>query len=200
GRAGTELEELLTWSHICALKRIWEHYLFFDMDDFVCNKLSEWGLSDLIETFKDQGIDEDHFYNLEDEEIKELIQKIGPRKTFIQQFKLLKKKNNTSTTKQETMNSATQVSPSTSEANDTRNMDMDPREESSKCQSPSVKRKRPNSAAGMKWKPKVATQQADAALKHADVVGHVQQGRGVLGRGQIRPFGTRYHHQNAESW
>ncbi|CAB1441464.1 unnamed protein product [Pleuronectes platessa] len=128
-RAVTELEELLNWSHICALKRIWEHYLFLDMDDFVFNKLSEWGLSKLIQTFKDEEIDEDHFYNLEDEEIKELIPKVGPRKTFKRHFKLLK------------------VLPSTSEANDTRNMDMDPREESSQCQSPSVKRKRPNSAA-----------------------------------------------------
>ncbi|XP_034448057.1 nuclear GTPase SLIP-GC-like isoform X1 [Hippoglossus hippoglossus] len=107
------------------------------MDDFVRNKLSEWGLSMLIETFKDQEINEGHFYNLEDEEIKELIPKVGPRKTFKRQFKLLK----------ETLNSATQVLPSTSEANDTRNMDMDPREESSQCQSPSVQRKRYNSAA-----------------------------------------------------
>ena len=27
-------------------------YLFLDMDDFVRNKLSEWGLSKLIETFE----------------------------------------------------------------------------------------------------------------------------------------------------
>ncbi|XP_047199763.1 nuclear GTPase SLIP-GC isoform X2 [Hippoglossus stenolepis] len=108
------------------------------MDDFVRNKLSEWGLSTLIETFKDQEINEGHFYNLEDEEIKELIPKVGPRKTFKRQFKLLK------------------VLPSTSEANDTRNMDMDPREESSQCQSPSVKRKRYNSAAeeSIMWKVK----------------------------------------------
>ncbi|XP_062264508.1 nuclear GTPase SLIP-GC-like isoform X2 [Platichthys flesus] len=99
------------------------------MDDFVCNKLREWGLSRLIQTFKDEEIDEVHFYNLEDEEIKELIPKVGPRKTFKRQFKLLK------------------VLPSTSDANDTRNMDMNPREESSQCQSPSVKRKRPNCAA-----------------------------------------------------
>ncbi|XP_060946450.1 nuclear GTPase SLIP-GC-like [Limanda limanda] len=99
------------------------------MDDFVRNKLSEWGLSKLIETFKDEEINEDHFYNLEDEEIKELIPRVGSRKTFKRQFKLLK------------------VLPSTSEANDTSNMDMDPREESSQCQAPSVKRKRPNSAA-----------------------------------------------------
>ncbi|XP_062264510.1 nuclear GTPase SLIP-GC-like isoform X2 [Platichthys flesus] len=99
------------------------------MDDFVCKKLSEWGLSDWIETFKDQGIKQDHFYDLEDEEIKELIPKVGPRKTFKRHFKLLK------------------VLPSTSEANDTRNMDMHPREEFSQSQSPSVKRKRANSAA-----------------------------------------------------
>ncbi|XP_060946453.1 nuclear GTPase SLIP-GC-like [Limanda limanda] len=101
------------------------------MDDFVCNKLNEWGLSKLIETFKDHEIDKEEFDKLEDEVIKELIPKIGPRKKFKRRFKLLK----------------SQVLPSTSEANDTRNMDKDPREESSPCQSPRVKRKRPNSAA-----------------------------------------------------
>ncbi|XP_060946451.1 nuclear GTPase SLIP-GC-like [Limanda limanda] len=98
------------------------------MDDFVCNKLSEWGLSKLIETFKDNEIDKDEFDKLEDEEIKELIPKIGPRTKFKRQFTLLK------------------VLPS-SEANDTRNIDTDPREESSQSQAPRLKRKRTNSAA-----------------------------------------------------
>ncbi|XP_053298906.1 nuclear GTPase SLIP-GC isoform X2 [Pleuronectes platessa] len=100
------------------------------MDNFVRNKLSEWGLSKLIATFKDHEINEAHFYNLVDEEINILVPKIGPRKTFMQQFKLLK------------------VLPSTSEANYTRNIDMDPRKESSQCQSPCVKRKRSYAAAG----------------------------------------------------
>ncbi|XP_060946449.1 nuclear GTPase SLIP-GC-like [Limanda limanda] len=103
------------------------------MDDFVRNKLSEWGLSTLIETFKDQGINKDHFYDLEDEEIKELIPKVGPRKTFKRHFKLLKV----------LPSSPERIRPNFAAGN----MDMDPREESSQCQSPSVKRKRPNSAA-----------------------------------------------------
>ncbi|XP_069380711.1 nuclear GTPase SLIP-GC-like isoform X1 [Paralichthys olivaceus] len=117
------------------------------MDDFVCNKLSEWNLSTLIDRFKDQEIDEDQFYNLDNEDIKELIPKVGPRKIFKRQFKLLKEKQTTTATNQETVDSATEVFPSTSEANDTRNMHMDPQEESSQCQSPSAKRKRCNSAA-----------------------------------------------------
>ena len=34
---------------------------------------------------------------------------------------------------------------------------------------------------GWKWTPKEETQQTKAALQHADIVGHVQQGRGGLG-------------------
>lgn len=36
-------------------------------------------------------------------------------------------------------------------------------------------------ATGRKWRPGKAVQEATAALRHADIVGHVQQGRGGLG-------------------
>lgn len=39
----------------------------------------------------------------------------------------------------------------------------------------------PTLAAGRKWRPAKAVEEATAALRHADIVGHVQQGRGGLG-------------------
>ena len=46
----------------------------------------------------------------------------------------------------------------------------------------------PSLTTGRRWRPKDATQQAKAALEHADIVGHVQQERGGLGVGQSRPL------------
>ncbi|KAM9346664.1 nuclear GTPase SLIP-GC-like [Symphorus nematophorus] len=48
------------------------------MDDFVRKKLTEWGLSDWIENFEDEGIDEESFYCLDDEDLASLMPKVGP--------------------------------------------------------------------------------------------------------------------------
>ncbi|XP_026212138.1 nuclear GTPase SLIP-GC-like isoform X2 [Anabas testudineus] len=60
------------------------------MDDFVCNKLTEWGLSDWIEKFKGEGIDKESLECLEDQDIDNLIQKVGPRSKFKKKLKLFK--------------------------------------------------------------------------------------------------------------
>ncbi|XP_036004616.1 nuclear GTPase SLIP-GC [Fundulus heteroclitus] len=60
------------------------------MDDFVRDKLIQWGLSDWIYKFKDQAIDTESFYFLEDQDINDLIPKIGPRVRFKRRLKLLK--------------------------------------------------------------------------------------------------------------
>ena len=41
----------------------------------------------------------------------------------------------------------------------------------------------PRLTTGRKWTPSEATKQATAALKHKDIVGQVQKGKGVLGLG-----------------
>jgi hypothetical protein len=46
---------------------------------------------------------------------------------------------------------------------------------------PVVSNNAPTLATGRKWRPGKAVQEATAALRHADIVGHVQQGRGGLG-------------------
>lgn len=48
-------------------------------------------------------------------------------------------------------------------------------------QDPVVSNNAPTLATGRKWRPGKAVQEATAALRHADIVGHVQQGRGGLG-------------------
>ncbi|XP_026212084.1 nuclear GTPase SLIP-GC-like isoform X1 [Anabas testudineus] len=65
------------------------------MDDFVCKKLTEWGLSDWIERFKDEGIDKESLECLEDQEIDHLIPKVGPRSKFKKRLKLFKEEQNT---------------------------------------------------------------------------------------------------------
>ncbi|XP_047427799.1 nuclear GTPase SLIP-GC-like [Mugil cephalus] len=60
------------------------------MDDFVCTKLNEWGLKEWIDTFKEQGIDKETLFYLEDQEIRDLIPKVGPRAKFKRELKLLK--------------------------------------------------------------------------------------------------------------
>ncbi|XP_026212150.1 nuclear GTPase SLIP-GC-like [Anabas testudineus] len=68
------------------------------MDDFVCNKLTEWGLSDWIERFKDEGIDKESLECLDDQEIDHLIPKVGPRSKFKKRLKLFKAGPSTSDT------------------------------------------------------------------------------------------------------
>ncbi|XP_036004526.1 nuclear GTPase SLIP-GC [Fundulus heteroclitus] len=64
------------------------------MDEFVCMLLIEWGLEDWIETFRDQGVDMKYLFELEDQDIKELISKVGPRSHFRKQLKQLKEEQN----------------------------------------------------------------------------------------------------------
>ncbi|KAL3987087.1 tolloid-like protein 1 [Sarotherodon galilaeus] len=65
------------------------------MDDFVRNKLLEWGLSEWVEKFKDEQINAKSLYYLDDREIDNLITKAGPRVIFKNNLKLLKKEINT---------------------------------------------------------------------------------------------------------
>ncbi|XP_061567135.1 nuclear GTPase SLIP-GC-like isoform X2 [Cololabis saira] len=60
------------------------------MDDFVRDKLKEWGLSEWENNFKDEGIDEESFYLLGDQDINDLFPKKGPRLKFKAKFGLLK--------------------------------------------------------------------------------------------------------------
>ncbi|CAI5675413.1 unnamed protein product [Oreochromis niloticus] len=60
------------------------------MDDFVRNKLIEWGLSEWVEKFKDEQIDSESLCDLDDREIENLITKAGPRVKFKKNLKLLK--------------------------------------------------------------------------------------------------------------
>ena len=44
-----------------------------------------------------------------------------------------------------------------------------------------VRENAPTFAAGCKWRPATAVEEATTALRHADIVGNVQQGKGGLG-------------------
>ncbi|XP_059204119.1 nuclear GTPase SLIP-GC-like [Centropristis striata] len=123
------------------------------MDDFVRNKLTEWGLSELIDTFKDEGIDEESLHELGDQEIADLIPKLGPRAVFKKYLRLLKKQK---TTDPETVDSSAQeqkktdpeipvhphfwtVSASTSGTSDKGKRKMNLQDRSSKLQPPTRK-------------------------------------------------------------
>ncbi|KAL3987097.1 organic solute transporter subunit alpha [Sarotherodon galilaeus] len=49
---------------------------------FVQDKLTEWGFSEFMQRFKDEGIDKEAFLSLESSRINTLIPKIGPRVKF----------------------------------------------------------------------------------------------------------------------
>ncbi|XP_034075650.1 nuclear GTPase SLIP-GC-like isoform X4 [Gymnodraco acuticeps] len=108
------------------------------MDDFVCNKLTEWNLSEWIQTFKDHKVDKESLYCLEDHHIAALIPMVGPQSKFKKRLKLLKEKQNT--TDPETSESSVEVRPSTSKTNDKGKRKLDLQGESS--QSPARKRPR----------------------------------------------------------
>ncbi|KAK5897602.1 hypothetical protein CesoFtcFv8_010649 [Champsocephalus esox] len=57
------------------------------MDDFVCDTLTQWQLTDLIDRFKDEGIDEESFLLLDEGTISQLIPKAGPRLKFLNKFR-----------------------------------------------------------------------------------------------------------------
>ncbi|CAI5675407.1 unnamed protein product [Oreochromis niloticus] len=85
------------------------------MDDFVRYKLTEWKLSDWIEAFEAQEIDEESLYHLDDQEIDQLITKAGPRVKFKDKLKLLKEEKNTTQPQKEAVNTSGQDLPSISE-------------------------------------------------------------------------------------
>ncbi|XP_054464146.1 nuclear GTPase SLIP-GC-like [Anoplopoma fimbria] len=122
------------------------------MDDFVLNKLNEWGLSEWIERFEDQRIDTESLYCLNEHDIDALIPIVGPRSKFKKRLKLLKvmlctvntiytntvfKEQNTANP--ETVDSSTQVCPSTSGTSDKGKRRLDLQGESS--QSPTKKQR-----------------------------------------------------------
>ena len=53
---------------------------------------------------------------------------------------------------------------------------------------PCVAKTAPTLVAGRKWTPAAATHQAKSALKHRDIVGALQRGRGGLGLGESDSF------------
>ncbi|KAM4535904.1 nuclear GTPase SLIP-GC-like isoform 1-T2 [Fundulus diaphanus] len=118
------------------------------MDEFVCDKLNEWHLSELIDTFRDEGIDSESLYELKDEHIDKLIPKMGPNLRFKKRLNLLKMEQNTNQRMHhvppqgqqegEEATGMTEVLPTTS---DTGKRKPDPLCKSSKGQ-PAVKRKR----------------------------------------------------------
>ncbi|XP_059204117.1 nuclear GTPase SLIP-GC-like [Centropristis striata] len=106
------------------------------MDDFVQNKLTEWGLSELIDKFKGKGIDKESLQELGDQEIAVLIPKVGPSIKFKKYLKLLKKQKSTDP---ETVDSSAQVSASTSGTSDKGKRKSDLQDWSSEWQSPTRK-------------------------------------------------------------
>ncbi|KAI4822893.1 hypothetical protein KUCAC02_008414 [Chaenocephalus aceratus] len=86
------------------------------MDDYVRNILTEWKLSEWINTFKDHEVDKESLFCLEDNHIAALIKKVGPQSKFKYRLKLLKEEQNT--TDPETSDSSVEVCPSTSKTND----------------------------------------------------------------------------------
>ncbi|XP_078126010.1 nuclear GTPase SLIP-GC-like [Sander vitreus] len=110
------------------------------MDDFVRNKLTEWGLSNLIKEFKDQEIDEESFHDLDNKEIDKLITKAGPRIKFKRQFMLFKKEEKTvDSSAQSNIPAHPQVCPSTSDTSNKEKRKLDLQGKSSKSQSPPTK-------------------------------------------------------------
>ncbi|XP_033998838.1 nuclear GTPase SLIP-GC-like isoform X2 [Trematomus bernacchii] len=108
------------------------------MDDFVRNKLTEWNLSEWIQTFKDHKVDKESLYCLEDHHIAALIPIVGPQSTFQKRLSLLKEEQNT--TNPETSEASVEVCPSTSKTNDKGKRKLDLQGESS--QSPARKQPR----------------------------------------------------------
>ncbi|XP_054860871.1 nuclear GTPase SLIP-GC-like isoform X1 [Amphiprion ocellaris] len=103
------------------------------MADFVCNKLTEWGLSELIDRFKDHRVDEESLYDLDDQHIKDLIPEVGPRAKFTKRLKQLKEEQNTT---QAAAASPVPVLPSTS---DKAKKNLDLQGKSSKEQQPNIR-------------------------------------------------------------
>ncbi|XP_049418332.1 uncharacterized protein LOC125880098 [Epinephelus fuscoguttatus] len=59
-----------------------------ETSDFVQNKLTEWGFSEFVQKFEDEGIDKETFLSLGDSAgINALIPKVGPRVKFKKRLK-----------------------------------------------------------------------------------------------------------------
>ncbi|XP_075938970.1 nuclear GTPase SLIP-GC-like [Anarhichas minor] len=108
------------------------------MDDFVRNKLTEWGLSQLIPIFEEHEIDEESLYLLNDRKITEMIPKMGPRSKLEERLKMLKEQN---TANPETVESSAEGRPSTSDTSDKVKRESDLQDESSQRQSPTRKQR-----------------------------------------------------------
>ncbi|XP_061567291.1 nuclear GTPase SLIP-GC-like [Cololabis saira] len=100
------------------------------MDDFVCGKLRQWGLSEWIETFEDEGIDRESLYCLEDGDIDKLINKVGPRARFKKRLKQLKEEQNP-------VQDTVDISNQTTSTPDIGKRKLDVQGESSKLETPS---------------------------------------------------------------
>ncbi|XP_077939918.1 nuclear GTPase SLIP-GC-like [Gasterosteus aculeatus] len=104
------------------------------MDDFVRDKLTEWGLCKWIEKFKEEEVDMGSFYCLDDQQIAKLIPKVGPQAKFKE--KLFKEKN---TVNPDTSDASAQVIPSTSGTSNKGKRKSDLQGESNQQQSPTKK-------------------------------------------------------------
>ncbi|XP_075941705.1 uncharacterized protein LOC142944090 isoform X1 [Anarhichas minor] len=109
------------------------------MDDFVRNKLTEWKLSQLIPIFEEHEIDTESLYLLNDQQITELIPKMGPRSKLEERLKMLKKEQNTANP--ETVDSSAEGRPSTSDTSDKVKRKSDLQGESSQRQPPTKKQR-----------------------------------------------------------
>ncbi|XP_040927719.1 nuclear GTPase SLIP-GC-like isoform X2 [Betta splendens] len=92
------------------------------MDNFVRNKLTEWGFCNLIERFEDKGIDKESLLCLEDHHIDSLIPKLGQRAKFTKRLKLLKEDSKTNCQEAEDVSNA---GPSTSASSEKGNRALD---------------------------------------------------------------------------
>uniref|UniRef100_UPI0037E8E0F8 LOW QUALITY PROTEIN: nuclear GTPase SLIP-GC-like n=1 Tax=Semicossyphus pulcher TaxID=241346 RepID=UPI0037E8E0F8 len=114
------------------------------MDDFVREKLKEWGLSEWIDTFRVQGIDEESLYGLDNRDIYDLITLVGPRAKFKKRLELLKgEQNPTIKEHEETADSIQVLATSDTSENGKRRLEL--QGEPSRTQSPAKKRQRINS-------------------------------------------------------
>ncbi|KAM3598814.1 uncharacterized protein V6R79_022967 [Siganus canaliculatus] len=110
------------------------------MDDFVRSKLTEWGFSELIKDFKEQGIDQESLYCLDDDDVASLIPKVGTRSKFKKRLKLLKEAQ--ITTHQEPTELSCQAEPSTSDTSYVEKRKSDFWNESSEQPPPYKKRRK----------------------------------------------------------
>ncbi|KAI3359236.1 hypothetical protein L3Q82_002755 [Scortum barcoo] len=88
-------------------------FLFLVMDEFVRNKLTEWGLSYWIDRFEEQGIDEESLYCLKDEHIDKLFSTVVHKAKFKKKLESLKSQKAHGETADSTL-----VCPSTSDTRD----------------------------------------------------------------------------------